>query len=302
MLGYVKTYTPELKIIEDKYYKSAYCGLCHTLKKLTGQRSRMLLSYDFTYLVLVRLAAAKEKPEFEQNRCCVHPFGKKLVMKSNNATEFAAYAGILLAYHKMCDDIADEKGKKRLKAYFARMFFKKAYKSAQEKFPGLDSLLSEKLLQLHEIETSKVASVDTPAGIFGELMATVFSYGLEGEASRLSAEIGYATGKWIYIIDAIDDFDDDLALKRYNPFVLLFEGAAIDREKKDDVEAALMRVLDRARNAIDLVDFGNRRDLGGLIGNILNQGMPRMAKSILEDMRSEKNEDFAGQNDSQLPS
>lgn len=291
MLGYVKTYIPELKIIEDKYYKSAYCGLCKAMKGLTGSRSRLLLSYDFTYLVLVRLAVTGEKPEFEQKRCGLHPFKKKLIMKSNAAIELSAYAGVLLAYHKMCDDIADEKGKKRFAAWLARLFFKKTYKNVSTYIPELDRLISEQLSELSYLENERVSSVDRPAGIFGALMSDIFSYGLDGEKAKIASEIGFATGKWLYIVDALDDFDEDLSLNRYNPFVLLFDGTPIAGEKKTDVEAALMRVLDKARNAVDLIDFSERRDLCGLIGNILNEGLPRMAESVLCNMKSKDKKD-----------
>ena len=55
MFGYIKTYPPELKVREQEYYRAVYCGLCRTMGKCTGQCSRMALSYDFAFLVMLRL-------------------------------------------------------------------------------------------------------------------------------------------------------------------------------------------------------------------------------------------------------
>ena len=114
MFGYVKAHTPELKVAEYEYYRSVYCGLCRSMGKCTGQCSRLTLSYDFAFLALVRIALSDEKVGFKRRRCVAHPVRKRSMMEPNSVLEYCAYAAALLSYHKLSDDIADEKGLKRI--------------------------------------------------------------------------------------------------------------------------------------------------------------------------------------------
>ena len=66
MFGYVKTHNPELRVAEYEYYRAAYCGLCRSMGKCTGQCSRMTLSYDFAFLALIRLALTGDKVSEEK--------------------------------------------------------------------------------------------------------------------------------------------------------------------------------------------------------------------------------------------
>lgn len=281
MLGYVRPYEPQLRIIEQQYYRAAYCGLCHALGRSCGQLSRFGLSYDFTLLVLFRLALTDEKPEFEKKRCIAHPCKKRLTVKGCRALEFSAFAGTILAYRKILDDVADERGTKRQKAKIARSVFRGGYKKAKKSLPELDRFVEEKLSELSELEKAKTPSADLPAGIFGDILAEIFSHGLDGTEEKIAETFGRCIGRWIYIIDAIDDYEKDKEKGRYNPFLCLYGEREIDAEIKKDIEAALTTTLGDAVNALDLISFDGRNDLEGLLKNILLLGMPAKAHEII---------------------
>ncbi len=290
MFGYVKPYVPYLKMIENQYYRATYCGLCRTMRDETGIISRMTLSYDITFLVLIRLALLSEKPSFEKKRCFVHPLKKKTVMKCCDSLIYSAHVGTLLTYHKICDDISDERGAKRLKAKILRFLFSSSYKKAKKGCEELDTLIKNKLDELHSLEKENIPSCDRPAAIFGSLMASVTSYGIENKESKLIAStIGNAVGKFIYIADALDDMEDDRKKKRYNPFLLIFNGSTLDEEKKLDIEGAIKGILKKGADALDLASLESRRDLEGLIRNIITLGMVKVSEGILFPER--KNED-----------
>ena len=288
MLGYVRPYEPQLRIIEQQYYRAAYCGLCHALGKRCGQLSRLGLSYDFTLLVLFRLAVTQEKPEFEKKRCIAHPCKKRLTVKNCQALEFSACAGTILAYKKILDDISDERGAKRQRAKIARSFFGGGYKKAKKDFNDLDLFIEEKLSELSDLEKTKTPSVDLPSSIFGDILAKIFALGLEGGEEKIASTFGRCIGRWIYIVDAIDDYEKDKEKGRYNPFLCLYGDRELDAEIKKDIEAALTTTLGDAVNALDLISFDGRDDLEGLLKNILLLGMPMKAKEIIygEDCES----------------
>ena len=136
MLGYIRTATPELKIREHEFYRALYCGLCKHMGKCTGQCSRMTLSYYFVFLAAVRMGLTGEQVTLKRSRCLLHPFRRKPMAVHSPTLTYCAHASALLVYHKLMDDIADERGGKRLKAMLARPFLRSAYRRAQKRLPS----------------------------------------------------------------------------------------------------------------------------------------------------------------------
>lgn len=280
MFGYVKVNSPELKVKEYEYYRGAYCGLCRSMGKCTGQCSRMTLNYDFVFLAMFRIGMEKIPVSFEQKRCLAHPLKKRNSMRQNPALEYCANAAALLNYHKIMDDLSDEKGMKKLRAILVKPFVKHARKKAlRAGLSDLDARIAQELYRLSELEAQKMASVDAPAEVFGDILADIVSYGLEDHDARIAAAVGKGVGKWIYIIDALDDLEDDAKKERYNPFLLLYGGMP-KKESLGSMEDALKNELCDVESAIDLIDFDNEM-VQNIICNILYIGCPAKVREIL---------------------
>ena len=130
MFGYVREYSPELKVKEAGLYKAVYCGLCKSMGKCTGDCSRLTLSYDVTFLAVVRLAIEQTPYCIKQKRCIVHPLKKRAIMDNNAVLEYCARASALLSYGKLCDDISDSRGVKRIVSVIIKPFLSSAKKRA----------------------------------------------------------------------------------------------------------------------------------------------------------------------------
>ena len=283
MFGYVKVNNAELKVKENELYRSTYCGLCRTMGKCTGQCSRMTLNYDFVFLALVRLVleGRESQVEFERRRCLVHPIKKRNMMKPNPALNYSAYAAALLNFHKLLDDIADEKGAKRFAARVLRPFFKGAAKKAHRKsFGELDEKIRSGLSALSECEKKQLPSVDTPAELFGNILGDIMSFGLEGSRARIAYSLGRSVGAWIYIADALDDLESDKKKGRYNPILLLYGGETPTDESLDWISVALKNHLYEATDALDLMEFESE-SVKNILVNILVLGMPAKIESII---------------------
>lgn len=50
MFGYLMTKRDQLKVMDDEFYKSIYCGLCYHLRKDYGLHTSLFLTYDLTFL------------------------------------------------------------------------------------------------------------------------------------------------------------------------------------------------------------------------------------------------------------
>lgn len=297
MFGYVKAEIPELKVREKEYYRAIYCGLCRAQGKCTGQCSRMTLSYDVAFLAAVRMAVMNNFPEFKRGRCIVHPIKKHPYAVMNAELEYCAYATAILSYGKCLDDIDDERGKKRFLSKLVRPFMsygrRKAIKAKKsrfgesgysvEKLRELDTFVREKLAELADFEQhGNVASVDIPAEIFGELLSEIASFGTRGNQEKILRSIGYNLGKWVYMVDAADDCEEDKERSRFNPFLRIYDSECPTREQREVISDALKVQLSALEPAFDLIDYDMNRDMQGIINNILYIGMPRSASDALK--------------------
>ena len=152
----------------------------------------------------------------------------------------------------------------------------------KKSFGDLDKAVNEGLKLLSETEKERLASVDVPAERFGNIMAEILSYGLEGTDAKIMQNIGKHLGRWIYIVDAADDLDEDLERERYNPFACLYGGKPLTTEQKESIAVSLKLELLAAEPAFDLIDFNENPDIEGIIHNIIYSGMPDVAERVLE--------------------
>lgn len=278
MFGYVKAHKPELKIKEYDAYCAAYCGLCRAMKKTTGALSCLALNYDFVFLCLVRTALEGEKVSVSYRRCPVHPLKKRPMLDPVPTLAYSARATSVLAYCKAKDDVQDSSGTKKLLHRTVFPFFK--YLKKRGGLPDLESTISAKLDALDELERARTASLDAPAGVFGELLGEVFAYGLDDRSRALAYEIGYHTGKFVYAADAADDYEKDLRSGSYNPLCEAY-GGSFSEENRLSVRTALLCELTRLEAAVNLVDFSEYAEFGGIVSNIIYLGMPEVMTRAL---------------------
>lgn len=281
VFGYIRTVPAELRMREYECYRACYCGLCRSMGKCTGACSRLTLSYDFVFLAAVRMWLAQEPVTTRRFRCALHPLKRRTAVTDSAQLDYCADASVLLSYHKCLDDRADERGFRRFRAGIAMLALRGGYRRARARHPALDSAIRQSLAQLSEYEKRPDAhSADEPAGLFGNLMAAVFSEGLEGACARIAADLGRGIGKWIYLVDAADDFDGDIRKHRFNPYRGVF-GNSLTAENRQAIRLSLTEILQDTELAYDLFDSPACPELREIVSNILYLGMPRTADRIL---------------------
>ena len=287
MFGYVKPYHPELLVKDYEFYKASYCGVCRAMKRHTGVLSNVTLSYDSVFLALVRmLYVPDEKIAAKKARCVAHPFKSRPMLLENEATEYTARAFAILTYYKMLDDLHDEKLMKRVARRTLKPILSHAKKKAN--LTELSDKAAEKLAAITALEDAKCKSVDEPAHLFGELLGEIFCFGLEKEARLVTYSCGYHLGRFIYAIDAAEDYDEDRKSGSYNPYVELYEGAELSDENKASIKCALLLECKKIEGAVNLMPFENRVTIQNIIENIIYDGLVRRM-SFLDGEEKEKN-------------
>ena len=281
MFGYIRILQPELKIKEYGYYRGIYCGLCRHMGKCTGQCSRMTLRYDAAAMVCLRMAARGTHPTFTEKRCFLHPLTKAPVLSPCEETETIACIMAALAYHKCRDDIADERGFKRLGACLALPYFAYLCHRAKKRKPAIDAIAARGMQAFAKAEKEANGSADIPANAFGELMGELLAYDTEGSTHAVLHELGRALGRWVYLIDAAEDYAADVKKGRFNALYALYGERCLTKAQRDTLDTALTLELADAVAAVDLIDFDGRDELRAVIYNILCLGMPEQADKVL---------------------
>lgn len=292
MLGYVVCDKGELKVREYEIYQGYYCGVCKYIGREYGQLPRMVLSYDAAFLALLLACVNDEKDHITSEHCIVHHI-KYQSVAHDPAIEYAGDLMLILAWFKLMDDAADE-GKVYAKA--TRALFRRKYEKLKKKHPRLCSGIESNLKDLSKLEMEKCSSLDRAAEAFARIMQVIFSQGIltlyeEKDPALASlhktfADIGYHMGKWVYLIDAVDDIEKDLKSGAYNPLLYRF---AYDEEKEDPqkfrerIDEALrfnlyhyLAVIGESLGTLDIVKNS------GIIENVIYFGLNRKTDDILK--------------------
>lgn len=212
MFGYIVVNQPELRIREFDMYHSYYCGLCRVLKEKYGRVGQMTLSYDMTFVLLLLSGLYEPETVCGRSRCIMHP-GKKHEYRYNELTEYVADMNMLLTEYKCMDDWKDDK--KHLRLLLARILKSKTGESRRKYARKLEQI-SAAMEELSQAEEQGVTDLDEMAGCFGRIMALVMVWRKDEWESSLQ-RLGFYLGKFVYLLDAYEDIEDDLKKGRYNP-------------------------------------------------------------------------------------
>lgn len=211
MYGYIVVNKQELKFREYDECRSYYCGLCEVLKKEYGRLGQISISYDMLFLILLLTGLYEPETTFYKSRCMIHPLEKHQVRR-NSITEYVADMNILMTYYKCVDDWNDDR--KVTKKIFADGIEGKV-KKVISKYPDKAKPIQESLSRLNELEKENITNIDEASACFGEVMAQMTAM-KDDEWKEQLQRLGYSLGKFIYILDAYEDVEDDIKKNRYN--------------------------------------------------------------------------------------
>ena len=215
MFGYININQKELSDESKKAYQSYYCGLCRKLKSNCGTKGQMLLNYDMTFLIVLLTGLYELENEEVEFTCPLHPT-KKRTAWWNEATDYAADMNVILAYYNMLDDWKDEKS--YTKRAFAKML-DKDYQRIMEKYPRQVTAIEQFMEKQAQAERENEKNLDIVAGLTGEMTGEIFAWKKDVWEEELKT-LGFYLGKFIYIMDAYEDIDEDIKKKSYNPLIL----------------------------------------------------------------------------------
>ena len=253
-----------------------YCGLCKGISETCGQCARMGLSYDVTFLSILLHNISGVDVKIEKSHCLTHVIRSKPMAMVDELTRKLGAVNTELVYYKYTDDIKDGD-----KGHGKRLWFVKGHKRVVKKYPEIQKIIAKNLAEQEKTEKAKVASVDRASDASAKMLAELSDYLLEEKKTQHTYDLFYAIGKWIYLIDALDDYDKDVKKGAYNPFALSFgmkSRAELVKEQGAEIDFIFNTLFCSIRENLMNVKHYFNRDLSD---NILLRGLPAMTKRVV---------------------
>ena len=293
MFGYVTVYKELISEADYTIFKQYYCGLCRAIGRRCSQTARLGLSYDLTFLAIVLSSISDDETESENKPCIIHPIKKRESIKNDMATDYAADMGVLLDYLKLLDDWHDEKS---IKALFGILLFYGGMKKARKRHKKCSGEIKAQLSRLSKLEKENSSDIDECADCFAKILETLFTpeFITDENQRRVLSWLGYNIGRWIYVIDAVNDMEKDYKKGSYNPFNSGFDGGDYTeyvKKLKEDKKLTLTFTLENAASAFELLDIKKNHTLiEGLIYDCLKYRQTQILEGQRSQMKGNENE------------
>ena len=280
MFGYTVPMYQRMSAGDLSAYRRYYCETCHQLRDGYGLLSTAAVNYDMTFNAIVVSAASGADLRFEgtpRSALCVFEGPKA---GGEMFRRMAAYT-VLLTKWELYDDRVDSPS---ARTNFIELALGRAIRKAERDEPGFDDRVGKGF----ELLRKRVAEGCTDAARmgweFGGALAAPLSE-IAGEHDRpemrpLFSRLAAA----VYVVDAVDDLEEDFAAGTYNPF-LRGCGGFVNRAEYMRGNAyrvaetinGVMGELQRSYSALR----PSMRGLEGVADNIVYLGLPDSARKAM---------------------
>ena len=210
-------------------------------------------------------------------RCAIHWLKRRPVALVDDTTVLMGCVNTALAYYKLCDDKADGDRKG-----IFRHLYKKGLKRAAKKHKAAVEMVREFTAKQSELEKAGCAVIDMACEPTAELMKKLSAYAL-GEYSTPETEaLFYDLGKWVYLADALDDYDKDVKKGRYNVLYNAFKipcKADAVQENARELNFLFDSLFADMRINLSKIKFHYNHDL---TDNILLRGIPLKTRRLIQ--------------------
>ncbi len=276
MFGYIVPDKNNMYIKDFNVFQGFYCGLCKTLGKTGGPLTRLCTNYDTTFYNAF-LHAITNTPVVAEGKFCALNGKKKPVIPPDDLSMKVADVSVLLVYYNLCDDVED--GKKIRAIAKWRLYLRK--RAAAKRLPDVDKLMREQFGRLAKLEKNNSDSIDEVADCTAVVMRDMTRL-LVPTTDEIDV-FTYNLGRLIYLMDAVDDIEEDSKKGTYNVVVNNYgkctEKAVYLKENADELAFLLKSTYNR------MVGSYNKMNVvvaEGVISNTVYLGIDMQIKRLLK--------------------
>ena len=203
-------------------------------------------------LAMLEMALGEETPTFQKRGCGVNPLRRCLHCEENEALNRAADMAILSLWYKAEDTIADGGFLGRCGGRLLRAMLRRQYRRVAEKNPTVDAVFAGEMDRQRALEAAGDTNLDELCEPTAKMTAAMLSLLSEEPGERRVLErLGYLLGRYIYMADALDDWEKDKKHGDFNPFLQCEdEPEALKRHAR----ASLLLTIGEMGAALDLLE------------------------------------------------
>ncbi len=260
-----------------------YCTVCYGLRKNFGLLSTIFLNFEsvFLYVLLDGLVndCEREKITF---KCTANSLKKIEAEVNNQLLEYVSFINYSLVLLKIADNYRDSNNTiyKFLYYLFKK---KKRYSKLRSKY-NITSKINSLYDELFNLENSNSTNFDdcskTMGSILHEIVSNYFLFN-NSKADDKILILAEHIGMWIYLIDAFDDFYDDIKKNSFNPlFSFSFDIDTIEGQQKCLKSGEMMLGMMSA-NVARIIDKTVIFRHNEIIQNVIKYGMNAAAQKII---------------------
>lgn len=262
MFGLLRVPKGYLSEDEFKVFQAHYCGICHALGRCGFQGLRMATSYDGTALAMFVSGLSGKQIAIEHKPCLFSPWRKKhQAVGAHDVFDFTARASLALVRLKAEDELLDGAGP------IKQNLLKALVKYLKKKVPDWPELNEVGDLQ-REVEGRGDPWFDELAYPSGVLLGSIAARAAaaNGKDEKLAYKVGANLGKWIYVWDALWDYEDDWKKGRFNALSAAYKpGVAqvkeLEPELISEVDFVLERCLEEVTNNLQSLNLGTNGEI-----------------------------------------
>ena len=276
MFGYLKPDKPYLYMKDDVLYQALYCGVCKSIGKNAGQIARFTLTYDVAFMSAICHNILGVDVKINKEHCITHVIRKTPVAAPDEISLMLADVNVILAYYKLLDDTVDEK-----KGALKSKIFLNAYKKAKKRMPEFDNIVKTQTANLLALERANSDSIDMVADSTANILVNASRQVLKDKSTEYTDGLFYSIGKWIYLIDALDDYDKDVKKGNFNVFFNAYKETSFEnliKNKGEEISFVFNGIfLKIAENYSQIKTYYNT----DLVKNVISRGIPEVTKSVI---------------------
>lgn len=285
MFGYTIPIESLLSADDRRIYRSYYCETCHHLREEYGFIPTLTVNYEMTFANLF-FNSILEDGRLIDNK----PGGLFCILRHSASDDelmhrLTAYT-VLVAKNSLVDDVADDNND--LKGKLGLLALNPAIRKACKEFPEYDRLIMDGYEELRKLEGSREKDPFVAGRCSAQSMMDVFDVMLGDRIDDDIKEMFRGFGIWVYIMDAIEDLDDDHKEGQYNPFLIDNDTF---HDKKQFIRDNIFMIGEVVGKAIkDIQDSYAKvrprlRFNQNIIDNIINLGLSASAHRVIRGDR-----------------
>ncbi|MCL1811202.1 MAG: DUF5685 family protein [Methanomassiliicoccaceae archaeon] len=280
MFGYTVPLYSKMSPSDLFSYRRYYCETCHQLRLEYGIISTSAVNYDMTFNTIVMNSFTGDTPRFdgtENSFLCVL---KKPRADSDLFRKMAAYT-ILLTKWELVDDSVDGPS---FRSNAATLMLGRAISKAERSYPEYDEAIGKGFEELRGMERSGCSDAVRMGETFGRSLAYALS-DIAGESAGKDLEDVFThLGASVYLMDAVDDLEEDYLKGTYNPLLAENERFVNKMQFINDNLYHLSDLLNSTIGGLQTSYSAVRERMmfdAGVSDNIVYYGIPDSAKRVM---------------------